>query len=83
MQITKTVSLPDGESIGYWDITLVVIDPKAMVANITLSGYLDQAHFDGGSTAATGRTIQMSFAGLTAVSTLQGQVAGLLPDLIT
>lgn len=82
MQLTKSVTLPSGIAIGYWDITLVMIDSKAQTASITLSGYIDQAHYDGGAAAATSRTIQMGFAGLTGIATLQAQVATVLPDLI-
>lgn len=82
MQITKSVVLPSGVTVGYWDITMVVIDPKAQNASITLSGYIDQAHYDGGSAPVSGRKIEMGFAGLSGIVTLQGQVAALLPDLI-
>lgn len=82
MQITKSVTLPSGVVIGYWDITLVVIDPKAQNAAISIAGYIDQAHYDGGSAPETSRRIDMGFTGLTGIATLQGQVAGLLPNLI-
>lgn len=82
MQIAKSVVLPSGENIGYWDIIFVGIDPKAQNARIQLAGYIDQSHFDDGHGPATSRVVEMGFSGLTAIASLQSQVALVLPDLI-